>query len=240
MIQEKIMKIRKAVHGLNWDPDSAYPIGRSSVQYVSLKKIKRNFAPVFDENNVNFSFDIYDVQEIQDGDHIAKIKIRVEFTLTDAEDGSYHKTFVYGYGPFDEKGVKIAVSYATNIYLSTMFNIVDGMEDSVEDRAATVTEELSKRAIVPTENVPTIEKEPIKVSEPIVNEDKAVKPLSPIERKAADNAYGRIKELYETGNIIEDVFKEAESIYSGNMKSEDVFKLMSIRKSHEPTKKGGF
>ena len=54
MIQQKIMQIRKAVHGLNWDPDSAYPIGRSSVQYVSLKKLKRSFAPVFDEYNVNF------------------------------------------------------------------------------------------------------------------------------------------------------------------------------------------
>lgn len=240
MIQQKIMQIRKAVHGLNWDPDSAYPIGRSSVQYVSLKKLKRSFAPVFDEYNVNFCFDVREVREIVDTDRIAKIKVKVEFTLVDVDDESYHRTFVYGYGPFDEKGVKIAVSYATNIYLSTMFNIVDGMEDSVEDRAATVTEGLSKLAIVPTENVPTIEKETVKVSKPVTNEEKPFKPLSAIERKAADNAFGRIRELYEAGNIIEDVFKEAEKIYSDKMQSEDVFKLMSIRKSNEPAKKGGF
>ena len=251
MINEKVMAMRQDILNMDWSPDGSFPLSGKKVWFVSLKKMKRQIAPLFVKHKIDFDFDILSVNEVLPSDIgvLQKIKVKVKFTLTDSEDGSQIGSTVYGYGPaFDEKGIKTAVSYATNIYLSTKFNIIDGMEDGESDSDNYVADELSKRAIKPTEKKaeePTESKPRTERPQPKVSQDEpsgekpAKAKLSVAEQKAADNAMKKITEMFDKGQLMEDVYLKAKNIYE-SIDSAGVFKLMEIRKSQEQTVREGF
>ena len=120
------------------------------------------------------------------------------------------------------------------------WKLVKGIREIIGEEKMLHVQTTQKKAEEPIESKPKIEKPQPKVTQDEPSGEKPAKAkLSVAEQKAADNAMKKITEMFDKGQIMEDVYLKAKNIYE-SIDSAGVFKLMEIRKAQEQTVREGF
>ena len=254
-IYEKIQRIREDALKLDWSTDGEFPKAGKMIPFVSGKKMKKLFAPLWAKHKVDFSANVVSAQllPIAGKGYEQTYEVQVDFVLTDTEDGSSDSTIIYAFaGANDTHAPKTAISYAYNTYISMKFQIIDGIEDAEEVSESNTVARLTAMAVPESTETPVKTEKPTeKVSTPIPKTESPVKhestpnaSLSVSERKAADKAFEQIVELYGTGNIVENEFNRIREIYESVSCTADVHTLMGmvrqIKADINKGKEGGF
>lgn len=154
-LYQKIRQMREDVISLDWKPDKKYTVKGNFVYYVSISKMRRNFAPLFADAGLDFNFNIVDILDYDDF-----TRIKIEFIITDCDNGDRDVCTLYADGPryytksngekeHEGKGIEIALSYGARMYFTNKFQVVDGIEADTEDYNAEtlIQDELNVRAI---------------------------------------------------------------------------------------------
>lgn len=253
-IYQKIMQLRESAVALDWKPDKSYVFKGSRIEYVTISKMRKNFAPLFTASGLEFDFNIISVE-----DHEDFVRIEVEFILVDSDSGEYVSSTlfadgssVFEKGGHNDKAIEIALSYAARMYFTNKFQIVDGIELDTEGEQAesdfneslnkvTIEEDpvvvkpkvakvviTKKQSEEPTENPSKTDDKSGEVVAPVKTEEKANLGVSALERSAAEKTMTLIEKAYQDGKIVEDVFNKAASIYAHIETSKDVMELLEI------------
>lgn len=254
-IYEKIQRIREDALKLDWSTDQEFPKAGKMIPFVTGKKMKKQFAPLWAKHKVDFSANVVSTQllPIAGKGYEQTYEVQVDFVLTDTEDGSTDSTIIYAFaGANDTHAPKTAISYAYNTYISMKFQIVDGIEDAEEVSESNTVARLTAMAVPESTETPVKTEKPIeKVSAPTPNTESPAKSretpnvsLSVSERKAADKAFEQIVQFYEDGSIVETEYQKVKEIYDGLSSTADVHVLMGmvrqIKADMNKGKEGGF
>lgn len=254
-IYEKIQRIREDALKLDWSTDGEFPKAGKMIPFVSGKKMKKQFAPLWVKHKVDFSANVVSTQllPIAGKGYEQTYEVQVDFVLTDTEDGSSDSTIIYAFaGANDTHAPKTAISYAYNTYITMKFQIIDGIEDAEEVSESTTVARLTAMAVPESTETPVKTEKPIeKVSAPTPNTESPAKAretpnvsLSVSERKAADKAFEQIVQFYEDGSIVETEYQKVREIYDGLSSTADVHVLMGmvrqIKADMNKGKEGGF
>lgn len=254
-IYEKIQRIREDALKLDWSTDGEFPKAGNMIPFVSGKKMKKQFAPLWVKHKVDFSANVVSTQllPIAGKGYEQTYEVQVDFVLTDTEDGSSDSTIIYAFaGANDTHAPKTAISYAYNTYITMKFQIIDGIEDAEEVSESTTVARLTAMAVPESTETPVkTEKSIEKVSAPTPSIESPAKAretpnvsLSVSERKAADKAFEQIVQFYEDGSIVETEYQKVREIYDGLSSTADVHVLMGmvrqIKADMNKGKEGGF
>ena len=254
-IYEKIQRIREDALKLDWSTDGEFPKAGKMIPFVSGKKMKKHFAPLWVKHKVDFSANVVSTQllPIAGKGYEQTYEVQVDFVLTDTEDGSSDSTIIYAFaGANDTHAPKTAISYAYNTYITMKFQIIDGIEDAEEVSESTTVARLTAMAVPESTETPVKTEKPIeKVSIPTPNTESPAKAretpnasLSVSERKAADKAFEQIVQFYEDGSVVETEYQKVKEIYDGLSSTADVHVLMGmvrqIKADMNKGKEGGF
>lgn len=257
-IYASLQKFRELAIQVDLTPDKSYTIKGNIVRYVSISKFKRVLAPLFVKAGIDFG---YDIDEITDLPTLTRAK--VTFHLTDVATGETVSETVIADGDNvkdPSKGIPIALSYATRLFLSNRFLLVDGIDytedaESVEDildkvaiPETVVTEKTTvvkeeKKSEEPTEKAPRTDDKAKEVPKDGNKEEKPSKTvtLAPMERSAANKCIKVIEEAYKSGTLVEDTYLKAKEIYDNLSCTADVTALMEIKSSiPKDNQKAGF
>lgn len=171
-IYQKIRQMREEVVTLDWTPDKSYIFKGTKIDYVTISKMRKNFAPLFAKCGLDFDFNILEVTNHED-----YVRIKVEFIITDVDSEQMNITTLFADGSSEfkdghnDKAIEIALSYAGRMYFTTKFQIADGIEADTEgdEVVSNVQLALDERAI-PEEPV-------IKVVSPTIQPVVKIRPV---------------------------------------------------------------
>lgn len=126
----KIHNLRNKILALDWSPDESYALNGGLVKFVSIKKMKRQIAPLYYEVGIDFNFNM--LEQVDCG---ALTRVTMEIVLTDVDTGISQTTRIIAEakstnkkGEPNDKTMEIAQAYALRMYYTGKYHIIDGIE----------------------------------------------------------------------------------------------------------------
>lgn len=131
----KMNKVRADILTLDWKDDKFLPLGgRSGYDYLSIDKIKRNLAPVFQTHGIDLGIEYCDLLQL--GDPNAATQhwiIKLKASLIDIDTGFERIYTAFGESSdHGDKGVNKAQTAAMKQFLSNTFLLIDGIDPDAE------------------------------------------------------------------------------------------------------------
>lgn len=132
----KVNKARKDVQGCDWEKDKFLSYGgKSGYRYLSVDKMKRNLAPIFQNNGIELAMRYYALEK-QDaaGQMTQHWTIQLDVEMIDVDTGYSMKSTAYGEaGDAGDKGVSKAQTYALKQWMANEFLLIDGIDPDSEE-----------------------------------------------------------------------------------------------------------
>lgn len=150
---KKIHSLRNAILALDWTPDDSYMMSTGQVKYVSIKKMKRQIAPLYYDVGIDFNFNM-----LEYSDNGSLTRVKMEIILTDIDTGLSQNTIVIAEaknvnkkGEPNDKTMEIAQAYALRMYYTAKYHLIDGIEyDNEGESTESLLEAGSVRSITQT------------------------------------------------------------------------------------------
>jgi len=133
---DKLNKARKAVQECDWEKDKFLSYGgKTGYKYLSVEKMKRNLAPIFQRFGLELSMRFYDlVKHDSVGQMSQHWVVSLDVDVIDISTGCYIRSTVYGEaGDSGDKGVSKAQTYALKQWMANNFLLIDGIDPDAED-----------------------------------------------------------------------------------------------------------
>lgn len=230
----KMNKVRADILTLDWKDDKFLPLGgRSGYDYLSIDKIKRNLAPVFQTHGIDLGIEYCDLMQL--GDPNASNQhwiIKLKASLIDIDTGFERIYTAFGESSdHGDKGVNKAQTAAMKQILSNTFLLIDGIDPDAEAGTKagfvqkTPTEELVAKSKVLANAVKPMPVAP--KAEVKAKPAPAVAPKAEVEPKEEPKAEAEpVAEISDAPVEVKDEVKQPE-VPSEDVKVGDVTPLMA-------------
>ncbi len=221
-VMKKLNQLRAKVAVMDWTPDKVMTLQGRSTPYVSIMKIKGNFAPALAD--VGLEMDLF-FDELTKLPAIGNMSQHWMVTLyarfIDVETGASHMTRVYGEAAdTGDKAIKKVQTCALSVWLSNYWLVSSDMDVMIaptdDDEQAGFkkknpqeTEEVRSKildnAVKPA--TPAVPAKPAKPAAPKTLDD-VPDGISPIQKKAIDKIVETWTQAAKDGKLTPEVFNE--------------------------------